>query len=110
MNQDSLFDLNKYQEVNKENIDKIISEIERKAGIDKEIYTRLINGNWIYSEEPIKNNPEKYKKVKEDKLPEPKTEIKPKVKKVKKTEAEPLVQELDNTLNEIIEPVVEQVD
>lgn len=49
------------------------------------------------------------KKVKEDKLPEPKTEIKPKVKKVKKTEAEPLVQELDNTLNEIIEPVVEQV-
>ena len=47
------------------------------------------------------------KKVVEDKIPQPKTETenKPKVKKVKKTE--PLETELDNTVNEIIEPVVE---
>ena len=43
------------------------------------------------------------KKPKEE--TETKTEIKPKVKKVKKTE--PLETELDNTVNEIIEPVVE---
>lgn len=45
------------------------------------------------------------KKVVEDKIPQPKTETenKPKVKKVKKTE--PLETELDNTVNEIIEPV-----
>lgn len=36
---------------------------------------------------------------------ETKTEIKPKIKKVKKTE--PLETELDNTVNEIVEPVVE---
>tara|TARA_R110000744_G_scaffold380081_1_gene499680 strand:- start:469 stop:1299 length:831 start_codon:yes stop_codon:yes gene_type:complete len=47
------------------------------------------------------------KKVVEDKMPQPKTETetKPKIKKVKKTE--PLETELDNTVNEIIEPVVE---
>ena len=45
------------------------------------------------------------KKPKEDKLPQPKIEIKPKIKKIKKTE--PLETELDNTVNEIIEPVVE---
>jgi len=49
------------------------------------------------------------KKVVEDKIPQPKTETenKPKVKKVKKTEAEPLVKELDSVVNEIVEPVVE---
>ena len=47
------------------------------------------------------------KKVVEDKMPQPKIEIKPKVKKVKKTETQPLVQELDSVVNEIVEPVVE---
>ena len=47
------------------------------------------------------------KKVVEDKMPQPKIEIKPKIKKVKKTETQPLVQELDSVVNEIIEPVVE---
>ena len=47
------------------------------------------------------------KKVVEDKMPQPKIEIKPKIKKVKKTETQPLVQELDSVVNEIVEPVVE---
>mgnify|MGYP003654568490 CR=1 FL=1 len=47
------------------------------------------------------------KQLEEDKMPQPKIEIKPKIKKVKKTETQPLVQELDSVVNEIVEPVVE---
>ena len=49
------------------------------------------------------------KKVVEDKMPQPKTktEIKPKVKKVKKTEALPVIEEVEPVVNEIVEPVVE---
>ncbi len=88
-----------------ENIESKKSSVER---IQKPKAKRKMSEKQLENLRLGREKREANKKVKEDKLPETKTEIKPKVKKVKKTETQPLEKELDNTVNEIVEPVVEE--
>jgi hypothetical protein len=88
-----------------ENIESKKSSVER---IQKPKAKRKMSEKQLENLRLGREKREANKKVKEDKLPQTKTEIKPKVKKVKKTETQPLEKELDNTVNEIVEPVVEE--